>query len=153
MPECPSAPRVPECPLSALRVPKYPSAFRVSSMFECPLSVFTCTSQAWMSNQKWLERNAKHKNMFHVKKKKCKKKNGREEFRKLNIILKHIRALIWKAFEIDFEYLIYVKIFVKFTFCVGTFTRNFRPALMILIFTLNKKRSYEMYFKQMIRNF
>ena len=71
----------------------------------------------------------------------------------LRSLMKHIRALVWKAFEIDFEYLIYVKIFVKFAFCVGTFTRNFRPALMILILTLNKKRSYEMYFKQMIRKF
>ena len=37
----------------------------------------------------WLEQNAKHKDMIHVKRKKCKKikqkKNGREEFKELNI--------------------------------------------------------------------
>ena len=42
-----------------------------------------------MPNQIWLEQNAKHKNMFRVKRKKCKKKNNnnncREEFKELNI--------------------------------------------------------------------
>ena len=42
--------------------------------------------RAWMSNQMWLEQNSKHKNVFHVKRNKYKnKKNGREEFKELNI--------------------------------------------------------------------
>ena len=42
------------------------------------------------------------------------KKKCREEFKELNI--EPVSALIWKAFEIDLGYLIYVKIFVKFCF-------------------------------------
>ena len=39
-----------------------------------------------MSNQIWFEQSAKHKKMFNVKRNKCKKKkNGREEFKELNI--------------------------------------------------------------------
>ena len=39
-----------------------------------------------MSNQMWLKQIAKHKNMFHVKRNKCKKKkNGREEFKEFNV--------------------------------------------------------------------
>ena len=33
----------------------------------------------WMSNQMWLEQNAKHKNMILVKKKKCKKQTKNKE--------------------------------------------------------------------------
>ena len=64
----------------------------------------------------WLEQNAKHKNLTRVKRKKWKKK-CREEFKELNI--EPVSALIWKAFEIDLGYLIYVKIFVKFCFLCG----------------------------------
>ena len=39
-----------------------------------------------MFNQLWLEQDVKHKNMFHVKKKEMQQeKNGREEFKELNI--------------------------------------------------------------------
>ena len=57
-----------------------------------------------------------------------------------------IRALIWKAFEISFRYLLFVKI--DLAFCLGTFKRNVRLTLVILTLTLNKKGSSEVPFKQ-----
>ena len=79
-----------EYPLTALQVPKCTSALRVPSMFEYPLSVFKCTSRTCMSNQMWLEQSAKHRNMFHVKRKKCKKKK---------MIEKNLRSLILKQYQ------------------------------------------------------
>ena len=72
--------RVPKCPPSS-RVPwvlsEYSSARVLYECLKCLsalLGVFKCISRAWMSNQMWLEQNAEHKNMFRVKRKKCKKK-------------------------------------------------------------------------------
>ena len=42
---------------------------------------------------------------------------------------------------------------MNLAFCVGTFTKNVRLALMILTLPLNKKRSSEMPFKQTVKRF
>ena len=54
------------------------------------MSVFKCTARAWMSNKMWLEQNAKHKNMLHVKRKKYKKKK---------MVEKNLRSLILKQYQ------------------------------------------------------
>ena len=144
---------MPECPPSALRVPKCPSAFRVPQMFECPQSVFKCTSRAWISNQMGLEQNAKQKNMFHVKRKKHKKKKMVEKNLR-SLILKQYQSADLKSFWNWFGISDLCKDFCKILlFFVGTFIRNFRLALMILTLPLNKKLSSEMPFKQIIRGF
>ena len=108
-----------------------------------------------MSNQMWLERNTKHKKIFHVKRKKCNK-----NFQKM--VQKNLRSLTLKQYQSDdlksFWNWLGISDFCKkfcknFAFCVGTFIRNFRLALMILILSLNKKRSSVMHFKQIVRRF
>ena len=166
--KCRSA-AVPECPPSAQVLSKCPNTLWVLS--ECPsarvlsqcspsalnvqasFSVFKCTSRACMSKNMWLEQNAKHKNMFHVKRKKCKKKK---------MVEKNLRSLIWKQYQSAdlksfwncFGISDLCKDFCEnFAFCMGTFMRNFRLALMILTLTFSKKRSSKINFKQIIRKF
>ena len=58
-------------------------------------------------------------------------------------------TLIWKAFEITFRYLIFVK--NESWFLCGHLIRKVKLVLMILTLPLNKNRSYEMPFKQTVR--
>ena len=91
--------------------------------------------------------------MFNVKRKKCKKKK---------MVEKNLRSLIWKQYQSAdlksfwncFGISDLCKDFCEnFAFCMGTFMRNFRLALMILTLTFSKKRSSKINFKQIIRKF
>ena len=66
----------------------------------------------------WLEQNAKHKDMFHVNRKKCKKKKMVEKNLRSLILRQHQRANL-KTVEVVLGYLIYVKIFARFCFLYG----------------------------------
>ena len=79
-----------ECPLSG--VPKYPSAFRVSQMFECLLMAINILPVSeCLIRCDWNEILSTKDILCTCKKKK-------------------IRVLIWKAFEFSFRYLVFVKI-------------------------------------------
>ena len=70
------------------------------------------------------------------------------------LILKQYQSAGLKSFWNWFRISGFCKDFCKNNaFCVGTFIRNFRLALMIMTLPLNKKRSSEMGFKQIIRRF
>ena len=103
-------------------------------MFECPLSVLKCMSRAWMSNRLWLKQNAKHRNMFHVKRRKCKKKKMVEK----SLILNQYQSADLKSFWNWFGISDLCKNFCKILLSVWAPYKNFRLALMILTLPLNK---------------
>ena len=88
---------------SVLRVLKYPSAFRVPWMFKCPVIFFKIR---FVYPNIWSDildtQNAMYENVFYAYEE---RKNGIENSRNFRI-----RVLIWKAFEIGYTYLIFVKI-------------------------------------------
>ena len=91
--------------------------------------------------------------MFHVKRKKCKKKK-RVEKNLRSLILKQYQSADLNRFSNCFGISDLCKDVCKnFAFCLGTFIRNFRLASMILTLTFNKKRSSKNNFKQIIRKF
>ena len=129
-------------------MPEYsPSASECLWVFDCSLSVFKCTLRAWMSNQMWLEQIAKHKNMFHVKRSKCKKKKMIEKNLR-SLLLKKYQSSDLKSFWNWVGIPDLCKDFYKILLFVwAPFIRNFRLVLTTLTLALNKKSSSEVHFK------
>ena len=152
--ECPSAIQVPECPGAFWVLSKCPSARVLSESLKC-------SSASWVSLNAHLvpeylircdlNKMLKHKNMLDVKRKKWKRKKMVEKNLR-SLILKQYQSADLKSFWNWFGISDLCKDFYKILLFVwASFISNFRLALMILTLTLNKKRSSEMHFKQIIR--
>ena len=135
MPECPSA-QVPKCPPSAFWVPsECPSAPVLSECLKCSsalwLSLNVRPMPEYLIRCDWNEMLS-IKRCFDVLCI-CKKKKSERWFGKLLKLVLDI-LFLWR---------------LNLTFCVGTFKRSVRVALMILTLTLNKKRSSAAFFWRM----